>query len=143
MIVVGVDGSPSAAAALLWAGRQARVTAAPLRIVTAWRFPADYSDEVVLTDEDWQPDQAARQIQADALSAAAGQLDGIEPEAIVAEGAAGSVLVTESRDAELLVVGSRGHRELAGLLLGSVSEYCVAHAGCSVVVVRPHRPAGQ
>ncbi|HEY2285130.1 MAG TPA: universal stress protein [Streptosporangiaceae bacterium] len=141
MIVVGVDGSSSAAAALLWAARQARVTAASLRVVTAWRFPPDYGDDVVLTD-DWQPDQAARQIQADALTAAASQLDGIESEALVVEGTAGSVLVAESRDADLLVVGSRGHRELAGLLLGSVSEYCTAHAGCSVVVVRPHPAAG-
>ena len=54
----------------------------------------------------------------------------------VTEGHPGMVLSTASRGAELLVVGSRGHGAFAGMLLGSVSEYCAAHAACPVVVVR-------
>jgi nucleotide-binding universal stress UspA family protein len=56
----------------------------------------------------------------------------------VAEGAAGSVLVDESRDAELLVVGSRGRGGFAGLMLGSVSQQCAYHARCPVVII-PHQ----
>jgi nucleotide-binding universal stress UspA family protein len=55
----------------------------------------------------------------------------------VVEGNPGGVLVDRSRDADLLVVGSRGKGGFAGLLLGSVSEKCVRHAACTVVVVRP------
>jgi hypothetical protein len=52
----------------------------------------------------------------------------------------GTVLAAESRDADLLVLGSWGHGTAVGMLLGSVSECCVHHGACPVVVVRLHRP---
>jgi nucleotide-binding universal stress UspA family protein len=55
----------------------------------------------------------------------------------VAEGSPGSVLVEASKNAELLVVGSRGHGGFTGMLLGSVSQSVVHHATCPVVIVRP------
>lgn len=60
----------------------------------------------------------------------------IEIERVVVEGDAGDVLVEAATEHDLLVVGSRGHGELADLLLGSVSQHCVHHAPCPVVVVR-------
>jgi nucleotide-binding universal stress UspA family protein len=48
------------------------------------------------------------------------------------------VLVEEARGADLLIVGSCGHGDFAGLLLGSVSHQCALHASCPVVIV--HRP---
>jgi nucleotide-binding universal stress UspA family protein len=61
----------------------------------------------------------------------------VEIERRVIEGAAAAVLVEESRGADLLVVGSRGHGGFAQLLLGSVSQQCAHHAECPVVIVRP------
>lgn len=52
------------------------------------------------------------------------------------EGHSGRVLVDASKAAALLVVGSRGHGELGGMLVGSVSYFCVTHADCPVVVLR-------
>jgi nucleotide-binding universal stress UspA family protein len=75
-------------------------------------------------------------MQADMLKDAAGDLDGVTVETSVSEGEPAAALVEAPANADLLVVGSRGHGELAGILLGSVSEYCAAHADCPVVVVR-------
>jgi len=55
----------------------------------------------------------------------------------VIDGHPAPVLVEASKGAELLVVGSRGHGEFVGMLIGSVSEYCAAHALCPVLVHRP------
>jgi len=64
----------------------------------------------------------------------------MEVERRVVQGRAAAALVDESRDADLLVVGSRGHGGFAGLLLGSVSQQCAHHAACPVVIVH-RRPA--
>jgi nucleotide-binding universal stress UspA family protein len=67
---------------------------------------------------------------------ASGDLDGVEVTTEVIEGHAGERLIALSKEAELLVVGSRGHGGFMGLLLGSVTTYVVNHAVCPVVVVR-------
>jgi nucleotide-binding universal stress UspA family protein len=51
-------------------------------------------------------------------------------------GHAAPVLIEASRHAALLVVGRSGHGGFAGMLIGSVSQHCVSHAACPVVVVR-------
>jgi nucleotide-binding universal stress UspA family protein len=134
-IVVGVDGSPSAAAALRWAAREARLTGARLSVVTSWRHPRPYGYELPDIGE-WRPDEAAAQVQRDMLVDAADELAGLDVGTVLVEGEPAVSLLRAAKDAQLLVLGSRGHRELAGMLLGSVSEYCATHAECPVVVVR-------
>jgi nucleotide-binding universal stress UspA family protein len=70
-----------------------------------------------------------------AKTVAAVQTPGVELEARVAEGNPADVLIDASRDADLVVVGSRGRGGVVGLLLGSVSQRCVERAHCPVVVV--------
>jgi nucleotide-binding universal stress UspA family protein len=65
----------------------------------------------------------------------------IEISSVVREEWAGRALLAAAEGADLLVVGSRGHGAVIGLLLGSVSEYCVTHATCPVVVVRHPKDA--
>jgi nucleotide-binding universal stress UspA family protein len=64
--------------------------------------------------------------------------DGDQPatERRVVQGNAAAVLIEQSRSADLLVVGNRGHGGFTGMLLGSVSGHCEHHAHCPVVVVR-------
>ena len=64
----------------------------------------------------------------------------VEIERQVVQGRAAEVLVGFATPGDLLVVGSRGHGGFAGLLLGSVSQQCVHHAACPVVVVHPPKP---
>ena len=66
---------------------------------------------------------------------------GVTAEARAIEGHAPQVLLDQAADAELLVVGSRGHGGLAGILLGSVSQWLAHHATCPLVIV-PDPAAG-
>lgn len=137
-IVVGVDGSAPSVEALRWAVRQARSTGASLRVVTAWAFPEEPTPFDIVPDVPLPPDQLA-QVEA-RLEAMVGETgaraSGLPVTTEVISGHAASVLVEAARHAELLVVGHRGRRALAEVLLGSVSEHCVRHATCPVVVVR-------
>ena len=142
-IVVGVDGSQSSKAALAWAARQATLTRLPLAVVAAWEIPT-YGWSIP------QPDALDLHADAEAMLAAAidevlGADPGVELSTLAIEGHPALVLTEESKSASLIVVGSRGHGEFVGMLLGSVSEFLTAHAHCPVVVIRDGegaKPAG-
>jgi nucleotide-binding universal stress UspA family protein len=132
-IVVGVDGSEPAKAALNWAAAEAKRRGAVLQVLCAYKRPplADGSrDEYA---------EAAQQVVDKALVV----LSTLAPEVVtkgdVHEGSPAPALLETGEGAELLVVGSRGHGGFTGLLLGSVSHKCVHHGRCPVVVVRPTR----
>jgi nucleotide-binding universal stress UspA family protein len=139
-IVVGVDGSPSAQAALSFALAEARLRNATVRAVAVWHVPvAAYGGALVPPDPDLLSDlePAARSTLERALAEAGDHAAGVEVESVVREGAPARVLLDEASDADLLVVGSRGLGGFRGLLLGSVSQQCSHHAPCPVVIV-PH-----
>lgn len=133
-IVVGVDGSPSSKAALRWAVRQARLTGARVEAVTAWEFPTYYG--WIPADSTEVLEGVARSMLAEATEEAAAAAPGVNVYRVVAHGNAASVLLDFAKEADLLVVGSRGHGGFTGALLGSVSQHCVRHATCPVVIVR-------
>jgi len=135
-IVVGIDGSGASTPVLEWAARQAELTGAQLDVVVAWEWPTSYG-WVAPMPEAFDPAADARSMVRDALAEIAGVRPAVKAVAHVVEGHPAPALVRRAEGAELLVVGSRGHGEFAGMLLGSVSAHCVAHAPCSVVVVRP------
>jgi nucleotide-binding universal stress UspA family protein len=137
-IVVGVDGSIPSIEALKWAFGQAVLTGAALRVVTAWNFPNEPTPFGIVPEVPTPPDQLDRVEERlrEVVAQVVGSSTGLEVETEVIRGRDGSVLVEAARDAELLVVGSRGRSALAEVLLGSVSEYCVRHARCPVVVFR-------
>ena len=133
-VVVGVDGSESSIAALRWAARQAELTGAELRAVISWELPS--AAYWVPLPNDLDLESSARST----LAAQIAQTLGPEPKVpvtqVVAQGHPAPTLVGHAADADLLVLGSRGHGELASVLLGSVSEHCVTHAHCPVVVIK-------
>ncbi|MCO5971655.1 universal stress protein [Actinoallomurus soli] len=136
-IVVGVDGSEPSKRALEWAIRQARVTGGSVEAIASWQLPTAYG-WVPPADVDWEGD-AAKEL-TEAVRAVAGDQPSVPIRSTVVEGNPAEVLVNASRDAELLVVGNRGHGGFAGLLLGSVSQQCVHHAHCPVVVIHGDAP---
>jgi nucleotide-binding universal stress UspA family protein len=133
-IVVGIDGSPSSIAALDWALRQAELTGATLEVLMTWEWPASYGWSPVPNDYD--PAHDAETFLEETLKPVRASHPGLSIRSSVQEGHPAPALVEASRDADLLVVGSRGHGEFAGMLLGSVSEHCVTNAECPVLVLR-------
>jgi nucleotide-binding universal stress UspA family protein len=135
LVVAGVDGSQESVAALRWAAGYAAATGARLRAVLAWHYPATYGAPRVgapeaITDE-------VRQQMTDHLAAAIAEAaPGAEVERSLGYGHPAEVLVAQSEEADLLVVGNRGHGQFTGMVMGSVSMHCVTHAHCPVVVVR-------
>jgi nucleotide-binding universal stress UspA family protein len=137
-IVVGVDGSPASLRALAWAARQASLTSARLDAVIAWRIPtAAYEGFAPAFDFGVDLAKGAKETLDRALAQVLGQHAGVEVTPAVVEGAPAVELLRWAQGADLLAVGSRGHGEFTGMLLGSVSEHCVAHAPCPVVVIPP------
>lgn len=134
-IVVGTDGSESSIAALNWAAHQAALTGVALEVITTWEWPANYGWPVPVPDGYVPAADAAKLL--DTLVA---DVRRDHPTIIVVtrvvEGHPAPVLVDASDGADLLVVGSRGHGEFVGMMLGSVSEHCVSQARCPVVVFR-------
>ena len=140
-IVVGMDGSPGSLGALRWAAEEARVHDATLLVVAAWHPSA------VSSLPAWgvaEPAEAALETLRAGLAVTleaegVGGQHGPAVESSVVEGHPAAALIESATDADLLVVGSRGHGGFAGLVLGSVSQHVINHATCPVVVV-PARP---
>jgi nucleotide-binding universal stress UspA family protein len=138
-IVVGVDGSESSKAALAWAVEQAKLTSATVEAVIAWHYPVafagvPYAPIGSLMDTDLAG--TAEQVLGMAISATVDPADQVKVSSTVREGNAPQILLEAAAGADLLVVGSRGHGGFAEALLGSVSQHCVHHARCPVVIFR-------
>ncbi|MGZ8566849.1 MAG: universal stress protein [Actinomycetota bacterium] len=144
-LVVGVDGSKTASSAVRWAANEAALRGAKLDLVSAWEVSspsvgfglglAEISDEMLKGLE-----QNAEEIVATAAGVARDASPDIEIETRTVEGQPAEVLVEAARDADLLVVGSRGMGGFRELLLGSVGQQCAHHATCPVVIVRHAHP---
>jgi nucleotide-binding universal stress UspA family protein len=133
-VVVGMDGSDESKHALRWAARQAQRTGANLRVIQAWVPPRILG----YVPDDVEPDyEKAKSLLMDDIQEVLGPEPPVPVTATVVKGHSAEVLVDASREADLLVVGSRGHGAFAGMLLGSTSHHCVHHATSPVVVVRP------
>lgn len=132
-IVVGFDGSEGSQAALRFAAREARLRGAPLRVLTAWHVPALAYAGGVFDPRAYEDDAHAAGEAARAVAAEEGEE--LEVACAAAQGQAAQVLLDAARDADLLVVGTRGYGGFAGLLLGSVSQELAHHATCPLAIV--------
>lgn len=132
-VLVGADSSPHSAAALRWALREAAAHSGEVVALFAWQMPliavpGGYSKDEV--------EQAARKMLLTAVASAAPD-PRVPLRPVIAEGDPTECLIEASKEADLLVVGIRGRSPFAGLMLGSVSQACSAHAACPVVLVKP------
>ncbi|HZA00350.1 MAG TPA: universal stress protein [Acidimicrobiales bacterium] len=141
-IVVGVDGSEVSGRALSWALAEARVRGATVEAVHGWHvpyalaFPAAAVDLPVFED-------AARHLLDRMVDAAEAHAPGVPIRRVLVEGAATEALLDAAKNADLLVVGSRGVGGFRGLLVGSVSYQLAHYATCPAVVVPPEGPTAR
>ncbi len=137
-IVVGVDGSSPASAALQWAIGEAKLRGSSLDIVVGWDYPIMAAAEPVLIPLPERDTMvASAQSTAERMVADAGLAEsGLVYHVFTPEGRPGEELISLSADAELLVVGSHGAGVWKELIMGSVSSYCVHHCTCPLVLVR-------
>lgn len=141
-IVVGVDGSPSSKEALRWAVRQAELTGAGVEAVMAWHMPllvGGYAWPPLEVLETTDFGNIAGRVLSQAVSSAVDPGGPVRISQVIKEGNPAQVLIGEADGADLLVVGSRGHGGFTEALLGSVSQHCVHHAQCPVVIIRGAR----
>jgi nucleotide-binding universal stress UspA family protein len=138
-ILVGLDGSSAAHKALEWAVKHATLEHAPLTVLAVHEVAKSaWTGNPIIYPEDRAEEDKARQAAQEAVDATVGEL-GTRPESLTitaVSGQAAEALIDASRDADLVVVGSRGTGGFANLLMGSVSNKVVHHAACPVVVVR-------
>lgn len=130
-VLVGADGSPSATVALDFAFREAELACAPLTVVRTWGgVPADAVAE----------HEGERQALAEQLSPWRDRFPAVTVDPVVVRGRPGPVLLEYGQRARLIVVGSRGHGEVTGLLIGSTSRQVARHSPCPVAIVRADLP---
>lgn len=131
-IVVGVDGSRYSEAALRWALDEAEARQGDVLAVLSWQIPfvsipgGFDRDELEKTYKDFIVE----------IVSAVAPSPRVPLITVVAEGDAAESLITASRNADLLVLGTRGRSSFAGLVLGAVSQRCAAAAACPVVLVK-------
>lgn len=133
-IVVGVDGSEDATAALEWALDEGQLRGAEIDVVHAYYLLPDLSELAALTEEPGMIVQAD-DLLLKTVDPVLATRPGIHVTTRAVHGPAVRTLLDAAAGADLLVVGSRGRGGFTGLLLGSVSQQCVHHAPCPVVVV--------
>jgi nucleotide-binding universal stress UspA family protein len=135
-VVVGIDTTPTSEAAIAFAFEAADARHAPLVAVHTWIDALN--DSYLAPIVDWEALAAEERVRlAERLAGWSEKYPDVAVERIVANARAAHLLLELSERAQLVVVGSRGHGEFAGLVLGSVSNALVHKAGCPVAVVRP------
>ncbi|MDA0634217.1 universal stress protein [Nonomuraea sp. MCN248] len=126
-IVAGIDGSPASARVLGFAFAEAELRGVALRVVHAWTWPGP------------DPTTGAgneRTVMREALAGHRESHPGVPVIEEIVQGHPVEVLAEAAAGAELLVVGSRGHGTLAGMVLGSVSQALLQHTPVPLAVVR-------
>lgn len=135
-IVVGIDRSEGARAALEWAVEEAARRGATVEAIHAWEPPLAISTPLGVAPVDLHEDDIAEE-----MTAIQAVLDEVAPDVEVtyAAGSPAGALLEAAAGADLLVVGTRGRGGFAGLLLGSVSQQVAHHAPVPVVIVPAKR----
>jgi nucleotide-binding universal stress UspA family protein len=138
-IVAGVDGSEHSHHVLEWAAKEAGVRKTSLTVLTVWQVAGNHwTGHPMVFPSDQGEAEKMRQAAEAATQKAVEAVGAPGPTSVTVRavsGIAAQELISASKDADLVVVGSRGGGGFARLMLGSVSSQVVSHAAAPVVVI--------
>jgi nucleotide-binding universal stress UspA family protein len=138
-IYVGIDGSSHSQLALEWAMREAVIRREPLTVIAVHEVPTSGWGGMIVYPQDSELREESRKAAQEAVDKAAAQLGGAAPSSVTVQASIGlpaAQLIELSKDADLLVIGSRGAGGFTRLIVGSTSAQVSQHAHCPVVIVR-------
>jgi nucleotide-binding universal stress UspA family protein len=139
-ILVGVDGSGHSQRALEWAMQEAAIRHVPLTVLTVHEaIRGYYSDMAIYPNDPARTEEARTAAQAETDKVLAG-LDGSRPESVTVKAVHGfpvEELINAGKDADMIVLGSRGAGGFTRLMMGSVAGQVAQHAHCPVLLVPP------
>lgn len=138
-IYVGIDGSSHSQLALEWAMREAVIRREPLTVIAVHEVPTSGWGGMIVYPQDSELREESRKAAQEAVDKAAAQLGGAAPSSVTVQASIGlpaAELIELSKEADLLVIGSRGAGGFTRLIVGSTSAQVSQHARCPVVIVR-------
>jgi nucleotide-binding universal stress UspA family protein len=139
-ILVGVDGSGHSQRALEWAMKEAAIRHVPLSVLTVHPAIVGYYGGVVTSPQDLELTEKVKAAVKEEADKVLAGLDGPHPESVTVSAVHGfpvEELINASKEADLVVLGSRGVGGFTRMLLGSTAGQVVQHAYCPVVILPP------
>jgi nucleotide-binding universal stress UspA family protein len=133
-VVAGVDGSDESVRALRWGANQVREVGGIIHAIMVWHQPVQFGYRLPTPDAELE--QRARKALDDAVKSVKADFPDVDLRSRLIRGQVIDEVVGLSKQADLLVVGNKGHGAFTGMLVGSVALKLVHHAACPVVVVR-------
>ncbi|MDI2032851.1 universal stress protein [Saccharopolyspora sp. TS4A08] len=133
-VVVGVDGSEESVHALRWAAEHVRQVGGLLHAITVWHQPVQFGYHLTSTDAELQ--KQGQEALDGALARVKPDFPSVDIRSKLIRGQVVDEFVKLSKQADLLVVGDKGHGAFTGMLVGSVAMKIVHHSACPVTVVR-------
>ncbi|MDA8270087.1 MAG: universal stress protein [Actinomycetota bacterium] len=132
-IIVGVDGSPSSNAALEWAAQEAEIRGSTLELIHAWNYPNLGYGGYVAVLEDFEKDASA--LLDEVVAFVRKNYPKLQLVSSLIQGPTAQTIMDRAKEADMVVVGSRGRGGFSGLLLGSVGQQLVHHCPAPVVII--------
>jgi nucleotide-binding universal stress UspA family protein len=139
-ILVGVDGSGHSQRALEWAIKEAGLRHAPLTVLTVHQAVAGYYGGVSVYSDDPAHTEQIREVAQAETDKALARFDGPHPESVTVTAIHGfpvEEIIKAGRDADIIVLGSRGAGGFTRLMMGSVAGQVAQHAPCPVLIIPP------
>ena len=139
-IIVGVDGSGHSQRALVRAMKEAAAHHAPLTVLTVHEAIMGFGGGPVVYPEDLAETERVREAAQAETDKALAEASEPRPESVTVKAVHGfpaQVLVEACRDADMIVLGSRGAGGFGHLMMGSVTSQVAHHASCPILIVPP------